>query len=157
MTDSAEWIRLQQVRQTCQQHAQGLREALQDMDSLRLSGLDNLDKPVRRLLDQFAYRYLRLQDDMGARLLPAILAVLAEPVAALPAIDRYNRLEQLSWLPSAEEWGELHRIRNAFAHDYPDSAAERLVRLKIAIEAAWRLLAILDSLDQRIAARFFPG
>jgi hypothetical protein len=156
MNESAEIFRLQEALATCEQHARALNEALQDMSSLRLTPamLDDLDKPTRRLLDQFAYRYLRLQDDMGARLMPAILLSLAEPVETMPAIDRYNRLEQLGWLPSAEEWGELRRIRNAFAHDYPDSAEQRLARLIVAIEAAGRVLAILTHLNQRIVERF---
>lgn len=149
-------LKLQAARMTCRQHAEALRDALQDISGLHLTpaALEQVGKSDRRLLDQFAYRYLRLQDDTGARLLPAILASLAEPVAAMPAIDRYNRLEQLGWLPSAEEWSELRRIRNAFAHDYPDSAEERLARLSVAIEAAGRLLVILESLDKRIAERF---
>ncbi|TXF13361.1 hypothetical protein [Pelomicrobium methylotrophicum] len=116
--------------------------------------LEHLSKENRRLLDQFAYRYTRLQDDMGARLMPAILRALGEEVAAMPALDRLNRLEQLGWLPSAEEWVELRRIRNEFAHDYPATAQERLERLQLAFSSARRLLEILAILDGKIQQRF---
>ena len=61
-----------------------------------------LSKQDRRLLDQFAYRYTRLQDDIGVKLMPAVLKVLGEDVALMSAIDRFARLEQLGWLASAD-------------------------------------------------------
>lgn len=95
-----------------------------------------------------------MQDDMGARLMPAILRTLGEEVAAMPALDRFNRLEQLGWLPFAEEWAELRRIRNEFAHEYPATAQERLERLQLALTSARRLLEILAILDGKIHQRF---
>jgi len=62
--------------------------------------LEHPSKEDRRLLDQFAYRYTRMQDDMGARLVPAILRALGEEVSAMSTLDRLDRLEQLDWLPS---------------------------------------------------------
>lgn len=41
------------------------------------------------------------------------------------ALQRYNRLEQLGWLPSVQDWLELRQIRNEFTHDYPDTPPER--------------------------------
>ena len=73
-----------------------------------------LSKQDRRLLDQFAYRYTRLQDDIGVKLMPAVLKVLGEDVALMSAIDRFARLEQLGWLASADDWQILRQIRNQF-------------------------------------------
>ena len=56
---------------------------------------------------------------MGARLMPAVLLALGEEVAAMSAPDRFNRMEQLGWLPSSDEWAALRRTRNEFAHDSP--------------------------------------
>jgi len=44
-----------------------LQDALFDMKGrqLKLSETEHLSSVNRRLLDQFAYRYTRLQDDMG--------------------------------------------------------------------------------------------
>jgi hypothetical protein len=63
------------------------------------------------LRDHFAYRHTRLRDDMGAWLIPAALRVLGEEIAAMPVLDRLDRMEQIGWLTSAEEWGDLRRIR----------------------------------------------
>jgi len=94
--------------------------------SLDVQALEQPGKGNRRLLDQFAYRYTRMQDDMGARLIPAILGALGEDVAAMSALDRLDRLEQLAWLPSADEWSELRRIRNEFTHDYPETSQDKV-------------------------------
>ena len=75
MSISPEQLALQHIQAVCQGHADALSEALQDMQ-LRALGADDythLNKDDRRLLDQFAYRYTRLQDDMGARLMPSVL------------------------------------------------------------------------------------
>lgn len=136
----------------CQGHADALQDALQDI-KVRGVGVDDyahLGKEDRLLLDQFAYRYTRLQDDMGAKLVPALLKALAEDVASMSALDRFARLEQLGWLVSADDWQILRQIRNQFAHDYPDNPTERIERLQAAIHAAAQLIAVLTQFQSKI-------
>ena len=137
----------------CDSHAKALKEALEDLEPNKkviLSQLEDLDKKTRRILDQFAYRFTRLQDDMGNMLLPAILNNLAEDIQSMAAIDRFNRLEQLKWLQSSEEWLELRRVRNEFTHDYPEHSSERSSKLREAIRVAHRLLEIFEEISSRI-------
>jgi hypothetical protein len=148
MNANPQLMALQQIHDLCQGHAQALRDALQDMATrdLTLAEYSHLSKEDRRLLDQFAYRYTRLQDDMGARLMPA-----------MSAIDRFARLEQLGWLPSADTWNELRQIRNQFTHDYPDATAERFERLTAATEASRQLLSVMDQFNQRLAGQLLKS
>jgi len=99
MTPTPEQLALQQIHGVCQGHAEALADALQDMQLRAFSaeGYSHLSKADRRLLDQFAYRYTRLQDDMCARLMPAVLKALGEDIGPMSAIDRFTRLEQLGW------------------------------------------------------------
>ena len=138
----------------CQTHAAALREAVQDWranDGNRVSTLA-LTKEQLRILDQFAYRYIRLQDDMGMKLFPAVLRVLGEDVASMSMVDRLNRLEQLGWIYSAEAWMEHLRIRNEFAHDYPEAPAERHERIALALGSAEVLVALLERMSLRLAS-----
>jgi len=153
MTPLPEHLALQHIHALCQTHGQALQEALQDMKvrALSLDDYQSLTKEDRRLLDQFAYRYTRLQDDMGARLMPAVLKVLGEDIASMSAIDRFSRLEQIGWLASADDWLALRQVRNQFSHDYPDSASERYERLQAATRAAQQLLNTLAHFHGRIA------
>jgi hypothetical protein len=152
MKATPEQLMLQQIQALCQGHAQALQDALQDMAlrALTPAQYSQLAKDDRRLLDQFAYRYTRLQDDMGTRLMPAILKALGEDVAPMSAIDRFARLEQLGWLPSADAWATLRQIRNQFTHDDPDDVAERFDRLQAATAAAGQLLTVMEQFDARI-------
>jgi len=72
----------------------------------------------------------------------------------MPALDRFIRLEQLGWLPSADEWITLRQIRNQFAHDYPDTPEERFERLQAAMASAYRLLAVLEHINRKLRQRF---
>jgi hypothetical protein len=151
MKTSPEQLALQHIQTVCQGHADALSEAMQDMQ-LRALGADDythLNKDDRRLLDQFAYRYTRLQDDMGARLMPSVLKALGEDIAPMSAIDRFTRLEQLGWLQSADDWLMLRQVRNQFAHDYPERPTERFERLQAAIQAARQLLMIMAQFHQK--------
>jgi hypothetical protein len=156
MTDKPEILALQQSYATCRMHHEALREALVDLDQSDLTEkmLQNLDKEQRRLLDQFAYRYIRLQDDMGNRLMKSVLLALGEDIAAMPVIDRLNRLEQLEWLPLAEEWIELRKIRNDFTHEYPETIQQRLASIQLAIQSARRISDLLDVFRKKIMQRF---
>lgn len=151
MKHTPEQLALQHIQAVCQGHAEALSEAMQDMQlrALTPDDYDHMNKADRRLLDQFAYRYTRLQDDMGARLMPAVLKALGEDIAPLSAIDRFTRLEQLGWLPSADEWLTLRQVRNQFAHDYPDNPAERFERLQAAIQAARKLMMVMAKFQKK--------
>ena len=158
MKNTPEWLALQQAYVVCRGHEEALRDALEDLRQRKLAAADlgALGKEDRRLLDQFAYRYTRLQDDMGARLIPAVLRALGEEIAAMPMLDRLNRMEQLGWLPDAEHWADLRRIRNEFAHDYPETMDERFERLQLANASAQTVMEIFNSMSHKIRERF-PG
>lgn len=156
MTAKPELLALEHAAALCNAHVQALSEALEEIDQRNFAAaeLDLLSKEDRRLLDQFAYRYLRLQDDMGVKLMPAALGALGEEIAIMPMIDRLSRLEQLRWIPSADEWMELRHIRNEFAHDYPESPKERLERLQLAFASANRLLELMAFFNHQIRQQF---
>jgi dTDP-4-amino-4,6-dideoxygalactose transaminase len=64
-------------------------------------GLDDythLNKEDRRLLDQFAYRYTRLQDDMGVKLVPAHYKcyVYVQPERLAPGWSRDRIIETIN-------------------------------------------------------------
>jgi len=72
------------------------------------------------IFDQFTVRFSKLQDVMGAKLLPAVLELTHEEGELSAFIDKLNRLEKIGALSSVEQWLRLREMRNQFAHDYPD-------------------------------------
>lgn len=102
-------------------------------------------------LDQFAFRFSRLQDTLGQKAFRAVLVgALREPCEDSPMRDLLDRLERLRLLPSADRWEEIRAARNNLAHDYPDTPAQRAARLNLALPMVAEMAAILDALAASI-------
>jgi DNA-binding ferritin-like protein (Dps family) len=76
-------------------------------------------------IDQFLFRFAKLQDAIGEKLFVLILEFLEEEnTRNKPFIDILNRLEQLNLLEDKNTWLELRKIRNNIAHQYEDEAQQ---------------------------------
>ena len=85
---------------------------------------------LQRLLDQAAYRFMKLQDSLGEKVLPGLLAVTVDPLPpAATFAEKLQRLERLGAVPSAERWRRLREVRNTLVHEYPDHPAFRAAAL----------------------------
>jgi len=77
-----------------------------------------------RLLDQMAYRFAKLQDSLGEKVLPTLLELSEEPIEpSAPFVQKLERLEKIGLIPSANLWRQLRQIRNSIAHEYPEQPA----------------------------------
>lgn len=72
-------------------------------------------------IDQFIYRFTRLQDSMGKRLFPSIISYVDNDLTSLSFLDILARLEQLGIIKSDHDWQFFRNLRNNLAHDYPDN------------------------------------
>ncbi len=75
-------------------------------------------------IDQFLFRFSKLQDAMGQKLFKTVLLLLDEKIENKPFIDILNRLEKLELLNDANVWRELRDARNELAHNYEDEPEE---------------------------------
>ena len=64
--------------------------------------MESLADETVLLLDQFIYRFTKLQDAMGTRLFPALVSMIAGSDAPRPFIDTLNQLEKAGIVSSAE-------------------------------------------------------
>ncbi|MBS3968729.1 MAG: TM1812 family CRISPR-associated protein [Clostridia bacterium] len=140
-------MRLNDAWLQCQRHRHHLEHALTALRPLLPVSATQLalyDDEAVQDWDQFLLRFTKLQDTMGARLLPAVLEVLQEALEDRPMIDKLNRLEKLGLIEHAHDWAQLRAIRNQLAHDYPQDEA---------IKAAWlnRAVAAVAVLDATLA------
>ncbi len=117
--------------------------ALQDWYAAPAANLADLEaKPeTLRVLDQLLFRFTKLQDALGMRLVPATLDMLSEPFEQWPMIDRLNRLEKLGYI-DVESWLRWREIRNRLAHEYPDHPETRFAAIEASITAASDLAAV---------------
>lgn len=146
--------RLADAWRQCQRHTHHLNHALASIEGrLPLTGqqLGSLDDETVQDLDQFVLRFGRLQDAIGSRLLPLVLATLQEPFEDRPMIDKLNRLEKLGFLESSEQWQQLRAIRNRFSHDYPDDPDKNAALLNLAINSVGDIMAILKRIEEKLS------
>ena len=114
--------RLSREFDICDRHIQRIDEALEAMHTdipMSVDSYTNLDENQIRCMDQFIFRFSKLQDAMGAKIFRYVLEYLVEYVSALPMRDILNLLERYHFIDSADEWGYIRELRNEIAHDYP--------------------------------------
>ena len=129
--------RLKAALWECNRHADALTAALLDWHAGKLPSAEalDLDPVLRRLTDQILYRFTKLQDAMGERLVPATLGWLQEPQESWPMRDKLDRLDKLGYL-DVEAWLQWRDVRNRLAHEYPGTAGLRHAAVLAAVAAA---------------------
>ena len=114
--------RLQREYEVCDKHILRIGEALCGLRvhfPITLETYQCFDTDQIRCLDQFIFRFSKLQDAIGAKIFRYTLEILEEDVTSLPMRDILNRLERFNIIPSADEWIYIRELRNEIAHDYP--------------------------------------
>lgn len=137
----------------CRRHLRYLRAAAARIPwPLTADRMVEPDDELVASLDQFAFRFARLQDTLGQKLFRAVLVgVLREPCEDSPMRDVLDCMERLRLLPSADRWEEIRAARNSLAHDYPDTPVQRAARLNVARPMVDEMASILDALEAAAA------
>lgn len=137
------------VLDECRRHLRYLRDASgRIVWPLTAQQMEAPPDDLVATLDQFAFRFARLQDTLGQKAFRAVLVgSLSEPFEDRPLRDVLDRLEQLHLLPSAELWEEIRAAGNSLAHDYPDTPAQRAARLNLARPMVDEMASVLERLD----------
>jgi hypothetical protein len=140
--------KLTQTFEACAVHLKRMEFAKSKVERFIPLNGDNyysLDDETIGFLDQYIFRFSKLQDTMGVRLFPLTLEALAEPAGDKAFIDILNRLEKLGIIRSAFNWIQLRKIRNDIAHEYPTSLAERIEGINILFEKLDEMKQIIES------------
>ena len=148
-----ELARLAAARWEADRHANALRGALAEwlVRPVQEWAVIEADSHAVRLLDQIIYRFSKLQDAVGERLVPATLGIQGESIDDWPMNDRLHRLERLGYL-DAKQWVVWRAIRNSLSHEYPDAMQWRWAVIQQALIAAQQLLACVSAWLTRLPA-----
>lgn len=139
--------KLNEIFEVCSLHLKRMHFAHGKIGSFIPLNRDNyyeMDDETISFLDQYIFRFSKLQDVMGSRLFPSVLEYLAEPMNDRPFIDLLNRLERLGIIDSAMNWIELRRVRNEISHEYPTSLPERIEGINILFEQLKTLQEVVE-------------
>ncbi len=133
----------------CARHTQRMQSAIQRIHfPLDSEELTHADDDLITLLDQFVFRYTKLQDALGEHVLRAFCVhILLEPMENRPLMDVLALLERHSYL-TASDW-HIHRaMRNTLTHEYPEQASWQAAILNQAYTLSQQLVALLTRLTQ---------
>lgn len=146
--------RMERLVAECDLHLKRIDSAFSKMSAfmpLDAARFRRLTEDEIEHVDQFLFRFAKLQDAIGERLFTSLLDFLGEEhVRAKPFIDILNRLEQLRLLEDKNVWLELRKIRNSIAHQYEDEpmlAAE-------AINAVYASKHVLETIYARLRTQY---
>lgn len=133
-------LRLLAIVRECETHARRLSTARDrcaanfPIDGERY---ENLDDDAVANVDHMVYRFMKLQDALGAKLYPALGLVLRDDAERVPFYDILSTLERARVVSDADRWNESRLLRNQLAHDYdnrPEEGAVYLNRLFDAVD-----------------------
>ena len=151
------WLALQAALQQCEHHARILATDLallpEAFDAAAIAGLTD---ETRRVMDQAAYRFMKLQDVLGEKVLPGLLAITLDPLPPEAHFaQKLQRLERLGVIPSAQAWRGLRDARNDLAHEYPQHPALQAAQWTAFLRKTAELLSVWASVRQ--FAQDLPG
>ena len=113
------------------------------------------DPDLAERVEAFVGRFGRLQDTLGDKFLPALLAALGEPTG--PFVDNLDRAERLNWVSSADDWLAMRQLGNQMIHEYIEDPVVLTSALNAGHSFVPSLLAVSDRLigevDRRWAAK----
>jgi hypothetical protein len=104
------------VRKECQHLTTTDQRLFGGAFTLEQAALLEEDPDLAERVEAFVGRFGRLQDTVGDKLLPLLLAALGEKSSA--AIDNLDRAERLGLIKSADEWMTMRNLRNQMVHEY---------------------------------------
>lgn len=137
----------------CEKHLQRLNYAKNELKSkfpLSLEAYQNLSQEDIQAIDQFVYRFSKLQDTIGEKLIKIAFVKYEENVDKYSFIDILNRLEKAEIL-IAQDGKDLRNIRNELSHNYEDDPVQSTAILNLVYEKEQVLEDIYNSIKKILA------
>jgi len=105
----------------CEIHIKRISEALSKLKKylpLTEDIYNNFTNDNIQALDQFIYRYTKLQDKIGSSILKNLVYLLEYSDNTRTFIDMLNILEKHNIIASANKWKDFRDLRNRLTHEY---------------------------------------
>jgi hypothetical protein len=151
-------LKLLQALEECNKHIKRMLYAYNKMAKfmpLDAATYDNLTEEQVENIDQFIFRFAKLQDAMGERVFRSVLISLKEEIKNKPFRDLLNRLEQLGILKSKEEWLLLRKLRNDLSHEYVNESEGNALSLNLVYENTEKLYDIFMQVKSYVNDNLF--
>lgn len=128
-------------------HKEHIIEARKEL-RIPIENYDRLPKLEKFALNTLIFRFSKLQDLIGAKMMRAYLDFNEFPVADMSFFDILKEIEK-EGITDIDTWSELRQIRNDVAHDYPEELDEMLEKVNLLVDRSGELINILDRLESK--------
>lgn len=142
---------LAQVNEELEIHFKRIDMLLPELKSympFKESDFEDIEKI--KTIDSFIYRFTKVQDRMGEKFFPLVLAELYEYKRSMALIDVLHRLEKLELLDSSDKWIEYRKLCNTLTHEYPDNEDEIIEAINLSIDAYIDMKNIYHTMLERL-------
>ncbi len=135
MLNDADKDKLSQTIKSININFERLNFALKKTESLlplTISIYNNIQPENISYIDQYIFRFSKIQDLMAEKLFRLVLIAVEEDIESKSFLNILDKLEQLNVLNNKNEWIYLRKLRNEVSHEYPlldDDALSALNKL----------------------------
>jgi hypothetical protein len=157
MNDSIAAIKVKKAINECLLHQKRLAHAVSKLEKfmpLTIAQYKKLEEDQIETLDQYLYRFAKLQDAIGQRLFAGVLELLEEPSKQMSFLDKLNRLEQLGFIDSKEQWLMLRNLRNSIAHEYEDDTSKMCQAINHMYQSYVTLVQYFTKIHEKVLLDF---
>lgn len=144
-------LNIEQVRDECRKHIERIEFAkskMKELLPLTVSKYENLENEQIVYIDQYLFRFAKLQDTIGKKLIPALFELLGESTEHLSFRDVFDRLEQIGVIKDFDKWNDLREIRNELSHEYEDDLAENVEKLNVIFKMDKELIKYFNNIER---------
>ncbi len=142
-------LRIQKSISECDLHIKRIGEALAKIeryfpiteDVYEKFSIDDIG-----VLDQFVYRYTKLQDKIGSSVLKNAVCLIEYTDYTGTFIDILNTLEKHNIIESAERWITFRSIRNRLTHEYTSDVDLQINLLNDVHNSYWYILKDFENI-----------
>lgn len=130
---------LKKYRNIADKHEKRIRDALELLKffmPLTVENIENFDTQTMGFLELATNRFVKLQDLINTKIFPLIIEMLSEDTPYQSMIDKFNILEKLGYLPSADDWRDLCDTSRITLYEYLESEQEAVDKLNKILNAA---------------------
>jgi len=150
-------IRLEKYLNECNKHKLRIEKAYNKIVSIfpiSSTRYEKLSDDEIEALDQYLFRFSKLQDTIGDKIFKLIISEYVEDITKLTFIDILNHLEKIGILDDANIWKKLRTIRNNISHQYDDEPSEMADALNDMIAYKDDLLKIYNNIYKYCFEKF---
>jgi hypothetical protein len=149
-------VKIAKYLNECKKHSFRIDKAHEKLKSifpLSAGRYENLNDDEVEAIDQYLFRFAKLQDTIGEKLFRLIVSEYVEDIYELTFMDVLHYLEKIGILDDANTWKRLRSIRNEISHQYDDEPDGMAQALNHIFAQKDELIGIYHKIETKIGQR----